>query len=391
LIARFDGVTGFAEWTGMLRDREAGPRAASGSTRRDRMSPRICARFRSSWPLSCPALLVLAWMCFAMKPNGTRVVTASPVATVRAGRTPAFGDEPASRASEYCLRNRTAASLILDRESDRDTVSIAACGLGMLNWAILVEQRKLDHGIAVSWCHEALDNLLRHNPRKNRGWFSHFTDAEGKPKPGVEVSTIDTTLLVCGAQRAAEQLRDEGLVLRVATIKAAIDVEWMRRGDYIGHGLFWKGDDPEFIPYTWDDYSEGVVIYRFFRIPYKPRNVAYDLPLFVYYYPLCFFDDLEIREHLRRAVLFQRKAYSILGVTACDGPAGYQANRTDIVSPLGLYTIAPLIPEAIVDLKNLRVPPETPAYQPSTGWTSSDRIGIDDTCCVIIHHRYRRK
>jgi hypothetical protein len=79
------------------------------------------------------------------------------------------------------------------------------------------------------------------------------------------------------------------------------------------------------------------------------------------------------------------------GVTACDGPTGYQAGRTDIISPLAIYTVAPLIPEATPYLKSLKVSPETPAYQPSTGWTSSDRIGIDDTCCVIMRYRYGRK
>jgi hypothetical protein len=326
-------------------------------------------------------LLALALSCSEISPYGARAVTASPAGTpgTLGGRpfAPAGGvDELAPRSSEYCLRNRTIASLILDRESDRDTVSVAACGLGMANWAILVEQKKLPRTTAVAWCNQALDSLLKFNPPRNRGWFVHFTNLRGEPKPGVEVSTIDTTLLVCGAQRAAEQLRDERLVQRVAGIKAAIDIEWMRRGKYICHGLVWKGDSPEFIQCNWDNYSEGVLIYKFFGLPYQPRTVQYDLPLFVYYYPLCFFDDPELREHLRKAVDFQRKTYGMWGVTACDGPAGYQANRTDIISPLAIYTIAPLIPEAIPYLKSLKVPPETLAYQPSTGWTSSDRIGM---------------
>jgi hypothetical protein len=330
-------------------------------------------------------------MCSALSPDGTAVVTASPVVATKVSGAPVLGDFPASRASEYCLRNRTAASLILDREADRDTVSIAACGLGMMNWAILVEQKKLEHSIAVAWCHEALENLLRHNPPRNRGWFAHFTNAQGIPKRRVEVSTIDTAFLVCGAERAAQQLKDERLADQVAGIKAAIDIEWMRRGDYVCHGLIWKGDEPEFLASTWDNYSEGIVIYKFFGIPYRPRKIEYGLPLFVYYYPLCLFDDPEMREHLRKAVVFQRKTYGMLGVTVCDGPAGYQSNRADIVSPLALYTIAPLIPEALFDLMKLGVPPDTPAYQPSTGGASRDRIGVDDICWVIMHHRYGRK
>jgi hypothetical protein len=341
------------------------------------------------------ALLAVTLRCSEISPDGTRAANASPDTKAKVSDTRPFAPAgraslPAPRSSQYCLRNRTAASLILDRESDRDTVSVAATGLGMVNWAILVEQKKLERKTAIGWCNQAFDSLLKWNPPRNRGWFVHFTNARGEPKPGVEVSTIDTTLLVCGAQRAAEQLQDQALTSRVAGIKAGIDIQWMRRGQYICHGLHWKGDQPEFIPCNWEDYSEGVLIYKFFGLPYAPRSIQYDLPLFVYYYPLCLFDDPELREHLRKAVDFQRKTYTMWGVTACDGPTGYQANRTDIISPLSIYTIAPLIPEATPYLESLKVAPETPAFQPSTGWTGSDRIGINDACCVIMQYRCGR-
>ena len=44
-----------------------------------------------------------------------------------------------------------------------------------------------------------------------------------------------------------------------------MDVEWMRQGPYLSHGLHWEGDEPRLIPHVWDDYSEGVILYRTFQ------------------------------------------------------------------------------------------------------------------------------
>src|SRR5262249_49097109 len=121
------------------------------------MTPRIQSLFPSRWPVACVALLALTLRCSEICPDGTRAANASPDAKAKVADTrpcaPAGGASlPAPRLSEYCLRNRTAASLILDRESDRGTVSVAASGLGMVNWAILVEQKKLERKTAIAWC-----------------------------------------------------------------------------------------------------------------------------------------------------------------------------------------------------------------------------------------------
>ena len=167
-----------------------------------------------------------------------------------------------------------------------------------------------------------------------------------------------------------------------------MDVEWMRQGPYLTHGLHWRGDVPEFIPYVWDDYSEGVILYRTFNLEWKPRRVTYDLPLFVYYFPLAFFDDDEMVTHLRAAVAYQKRTYGCWGLTACDGPNGYTVGDPDLISPLAILTVAPYIPEAGDYLARLGVPSDTPSLHRKTRWTSTDRLGIDDMCYVAITRKH---
>lgn len=299
-----------------------------------------------------------------------------------------------AKSSEYCLNYQTPSHLAQDRASDRSRVSVAATGFIIANWAILVSEGRLERDKALAWSNAALDALQRHNPARNRGWLYHFTDAEGKPHLDVEVSTVDTALLYCGAKRAAELLGDPEFLARVNRDIAAIDVKFVTKGPYISHGFHWRLVDgfevADFIPCSWDDYNEGVVIYRLFGIDWKPRKVDYGLPLFVYYYPLCYFDEPEMREHLTKAVEHQQRTYRQWGVTANDGPNGYSVNRADIISPLAVYSIVGLVPQAAEYLKTIPVPPETPAYHPASGWVAVDRLGIDDGCCVLLRHRYRR-
>jgi hypothetical protein len=258
---------------------------------------------------------------------------------------------------------------------------VAASGFAMVNWALL-----LDREAALARVERCIDQTLKYNPARNRGWLYHFTDAEGRPRPDSEVSTIDTAIWLSGAGKAASLLRSPALIRKVDQIRAAIDVAWMRDGDYLRHGGYWRGDTWEPIPWTWDDYSEGVILYEAFGLDYEPRRISPRLPLFCYFYPLALCPKPEYVDRLRRAVSYQRATFRTWGVSACDSPEGYQVGRPDIVSPLALASIANLVPEAREQLATLPVPPTTPAYQPASGWAARDRIGIDDCAYVILQH-----
>ena len=284
---------------------------------------------------------------------------------------------------QYCLQNVTPAGLALDRASNREMVSVAASGFAMVNWALSLPREEA--ALKVNRC---LDSTLRSNPARNRGWLSHFTGPDGTPRPDSEVSTIDSAIFYAVRRKAADLLGDPGLRGRVEKEIAAVDVEWMRQGPYLTHGLHWRGDVPEFIPFVWDDYSEGVILYRTFNLEWKPRRVAYDLPLFVYYFPLAFFDDDEMVTHLRAAVAYQKRTYGCWGLTACDGPNGYTVGDPDLISPLAILTVAPYISEAGDYLAHLGVPSDTPSLHRKTRWTSTDRLGIDDMCYVAITRKH---
>jgi hypothetical protein len=283
----------------------------------------------------------------------------------------------------YCLDNVTPAGLAFDRASNPKLVSVAASGFAMVNWALILPRDE-----AIARVNRCLDVTLAKSHARNRGWLAHFTDPDGTPRPDAEVSTVDSAIFYAGARRAAALLDDAGLKDRVDRAIRAVDTAWMMQGPYVSHGLRWQGDRPEFLPSVWDDLNEGVIVYRTFGLAWKPREVHYDLPLFVYYFPLAFFDDPEMVTHLRNAVEFQRRTYGCWGLTACDGPDGYRANDPQLISPLAILTLAPYIPEALEYLASLGVPPETPSLHRKTRWTSSDRLGIDDMCYVAIARKH---
>ncbi len=289
------------------------------------------------------------------------------------------------QAGHYSIRNVTRSGVVLDRVSDRDTVSIAASGFAMINWALLLPKQE-----AVAKVNRCIATTLRYNS-KNKGWLYHFTDAYGVPRPDSEVSTIDTAIFYAGARRAAELLDDPKLSRTVETLIKNVDVEFVRQGKYVCHGFRWAGNTPSFLGYVWDDYSEGVIIYRTFGIDWIPRRVSFDLPLFVYYYPLAFFRDDSLVGYLREAVRYQKKEYGYWGVTACDGPNGYQVNDKNIVSPLSMLTVSRILPEFGPDLDDLRIDIESPAFDLRSSWVARDRLGIDDMCCVAIFGQYAEK
>ena len=281
---------------------------------------------------------------------------------------------------QYFLRNVTAHKMVLDRESDKSTVSVAATGFGYYAWAVAARRGRLSREAAIAWMDESLTFVQQTSPKKNRGWLYHFTDPEGRPKFDGEVSSIDTALFFLGARKAAQTLGDARLSRRVEEMIAAVEVAYMLapgQERYFSHCFYWEGGRRRFSAYTWDDYSEGVLLYRLFNKDFKPRQVRYDLPLFVYYYPLCFYDDPGAASALCKAVEHQLRAHGACGITACDGPGGYCVNDPRIISPLALWAVSRYSEPAATFLRDCPHPRTTPSYCRHTGRVMADRIGID--------------
>ncbi|HEX6985551.1 MAG TPA: hypothetical protein VF170_09250, partial [Planctomycetaceae bacterium] len=274
--------------------------------------------------------------------------------------------------------------LVLDRRSDRDTVSCAATGFTAYALALMADRGSADPTEVRAILRSGFRSTLAATPERNRGWLYHFTDATGRPKSWSEVSTIDSAIFYLGFLRAAETLEDAELYSEVRAAVDRVDVEFLLRDGYFLHGLRWFGNAPHFIPYTWDDTSEGVMLYRLFGLPFEPRVVRHDYPLFVYYYPLCFFDDPTYAEHLRKAVAYQIEHYGYTGVTAGDGPHGYQAHDPKLISPLALFALSGLLPEARATLTKYGVDHMVPTYHVGSGWMAPDRVTIDYASAYIL-------
>lgn len=291
--------------------------------------------------------------------------------------------------ADYFIANHVGIG-VLDRESDRNTISVAATGFGMCCWAISAQRGYLSHQEALERINKAFDQTIASNPERNRGWFYHFTDTKGLPVMGGEVSSIDTVLFYEGAKKAAKLLDDADLLKKINDQIAKVDVKWMQKDGLFSHGLHWVNDEAVFLPTQWDHYSEGVLIYRLFDIPYTPTETHPNLPLFVYYYPLCFYDEPEMVRLLMEAVAYQKKEYGHWGKTACDGPHGYACNEHNVISPLSIWAVEFYVPEASEVLAKLPVLPQSPSYHLTSGYVSKDRIGIDVGSCLILREKLRK-
>lgn len=281
---------------------------------------------------------------------------------------------------QYYTVNRTEAGLVLDRESDRTTTSIAATGFGLYASALHFpcEQTILDFN-------QTLDTIECKTPARNRGWLYHFMDPEGNPKSYSEVSTIDTVLFWASVKKGAELLKDDKLTKRVAEDIAKINLEFMMVNGRFRHGLYWREGEADLIPYFWDTNSEGTILYRFFNVPFKPDSVTYDMPLFVYYYPLLFYKDEATVNELNKAISWQEERYGgRVGITACDGETGYTIFNENLISPLALLGIAQYNESVRAKLATFGWERTTGSINLKSGWVSKDRIGIDVLSTYIL-------
>lgn len=270
------------------------------------------------------------------------------------------------------FKNRTESGLVLDRESNPSLVSVSATGFAMDCWALLASKTQ-----AIEYINQAIDATVKYN---YRGWLYHFTDTNGTPLPNSEISTIDSTIFYLSARQAARRINDKQTIDKVENLISQVDYTWMLEDGYFRHG--WVNND--FISFSWKVYSEGMMIYKLFNIPYTPTVIDYSLPLFVFYYPLCFFKDDYIVEHLRKAIQFQIDKYGYWGISACDGPDGYGI-YDDIICPLSIWAVSKYIPEANEVINKLPVTKFAPSYNIKNGWTSKERLAIDYGSAIILN------
>jgi len=308
--------------------------------------------------------------------------------------------------------------------------SIAATGFALTAWCIADSHGWLPPGYATERVRTTL-RFVASQTEHERGWFYHFVDAStGRRAWRSEASTIDTVLFLQGAIQAREYLRDPEVTELVNTIYGRVDWQWaLNGGTTISHG--WR-PETGFIKHRWDSYSELMGIYllgigapnaplapetwKAWSRPvakYNGRTFIQGGPLFTHQYAQAWFDFRGRRDDYADywqnsvdATLAQRAWFAqereqywsndVWGLTASDSARGYRAwgtpghenERSDGTlvpcAPGGSLPFAPR--ECLIALDRMRAigGPDVwgrygfaDAFNPDTGWSSPDVIGID--------------
>ena len=146
----------------------------------------------------------------------------------------------------------------------RAVASIAATGFGLTALCIADAYDYLPgvtHAEIVARVETTLDWYLNHTPEVS-GFFYHFSDVNtGMPESGSEVSSIDTSILLCGVLMARAHFGAESArVQSMATqIYERVNWPWMLNGG----STFSMGWLPArgFLSARWDTYSELMMLY----------------------------------------------------------------------------------------------------------------------------------
>jgi hypothetical protein len=323
-------------------------------------------------------------------------------------------------------------------DSHRNVASIAATGFGLTGLCIAADRNWVPRSQAIERVRNTLrffDSRAFHQ----RGWFYHWLDAKtGERRWNSEVSSIDTALLLAGVFTVRQCFAQDAEIARLATrIYQRVDFRWMLNGDplLLSHG--WK-PETGFLKPRWDTYSENTILYVFaiaspthpiptgswyalWRDRYRYEGHSYfttvGVPLFMHQYSHAWIDYRNRRETrgdridyfqnsvaatlAHRAFCMNLKhdfpAYgpNVWGITASDSAKGYLAWGGPPRDPDIDGTVVPsaaggslmFTPELATNA--LRTMHErwgrtiygkygfVDAFNPNTGWTDTDVIGIN--------------
>jgi len=141
----------------------------------------------------------------------------------------------------------------------RRVSSIAATGFGLTALCIADQRGYHPHSQIVDRVRATLDWHLNQLPQEH-GFFYHFNDIEtGERVWKCEVSSIDTSLLLCGVLAARAHFNDARIQSLADQIYERVDWPWM-----LNRGIaFSMGWHPEtgFLEARWNRYCELMMIY----------------------------------------------------------------------------------------------------------------------------------
>lgn len=141
----------------------------------------------------------------------------------------------------------------------RSMASIAATGFGLTALCIADKRGYLPHAQIVERVRTTLRWHLNRMPEVH-GFFYHFTHVEtGTRWAESEVSSIDTSILLCGMLTAKAYFDDPQISELAQQIYQRVDWPWLLNGG----NTFSMGWEPDggFLAHRWDHYCELMMIY----------------------------------------------------------------------------------------------------------------------------------
>jgi hypothetical protein len=238
--------------------------------------------------------------------------------------------------------------------------SIAATGFGLTALCIGHQRGFISQFDAQSRVFNTLRSLWQQLPN-HRGFFYHWANIHtGERVWDAEISSVDTSILLCGVLACREHFRTDEITVLASDIFNRVDWTWLSEDTpLLPHG--WT---PEigFLPYRWDLYSELMMMYLLglgsISHPlredtwsaWKRQQFEYDglryigsfAPLFVHQYSQAWFDfrhkkdkyadyfqnsaiatDVHRRFCLELGREFPSYSDDLWGITASDSQNGY--------------------------------------------------------------------
>lgn len=323
----------------------------------------------------------------------------------------------------------------------RRMASIAATGFGLTALCIADQRGYLPHAQIVERVRTTLHYHLNQLPEVH-GFFYHFSDVEtGKRVSGVELSSIDTSLLLCGIQTARGYFKDAEIQSYAKQIYERVDWPWMLNGGKT-FSMGWH-PDRGFLDSRWDKYCELMMIYllaigspthpvapecwnNFSRPVIHYEGYSYisgDDPLFTHQYSQAWFDFRDKRDkyanYFDNSVTATRahKAFCFSypkwynedywGISASDYEGGYtawggpppQGPLDGTVVPCAAAGSLAFLPiDCISVLRAMRAKwgqrawgryGFVDAFHPAANWYDPDVLGIDQGISVVMAENLR--
>ena len=144
-------------------------------------------------------------------------------------------------------------------DDKRDVASIAATGFGLTALCIGHKRGYVPAAAATLRVIATLQFLWKSMPT-HRGFYYHWANVNtGERVWDSEVSSIDTSILLCGVLTCREYFHHSGITNLANAIFGCVEWTWGSEDTaLVSHG--WT---PEFgfLPYRWDSYSELMMVY----------------------------------------------------------------------------------------------------------------------------------